>query len=99
MQMMKLDELDSRIGDSLAQIKNMDLAPVFGRNFENEDVYLDGREFVDCNFKNCRLFSHIGHWQVSGKYHLEDCVFHFEYPARVVWDTTVKLDRQSHSRQ
>ena len=60
--MAKLDEIDNRIQDLLDQIKNMDLAPVFGRNFENEDVYLDGREFVDCSFKNCRLFSHIGHW-------------------------------------
>jgi len=95
--MPKLDELDSRIQDLLAQIKKIDLAPVFGRNFENEDVYLDGREFVDCNFKNCRLFSHIGHWQVCGKYHLEDCAFQFEYPARVVWDTTVKLNSQPRS--
>lgn len=95
--MPKLDEIDSRIQDLLAQIKKIDLAPVFGRNFENEDVYLDGREFVDCNFKNCRLFSHIGHWQVSGKYRLEGCGFHFQYPASVVWDTTVKLSNQQHS--
>lgn len=97
--MAKPNEIDSRIQDLLAQIKNMDLAPVFGRNFENEDVYLDGREFVDCNFKNCRLFCCIGHWQASGKYQLEHCVFHFEYPARVVWDTTEKLNRQSHSSE
>ena len=95
--MAKLDEIDNRIQDLLDQIKNMDLAPVFGRNFENEDVYLDGREFVDCNFKNCRLFSHLGHWRLSGKYHLEGCGFHFLYPASVVWDTTVKLNRQKQN--
>ena len=95
--MPKIDEIDSRIQDLLAQIKKMDLAPVFGRNFENEDVYLDGREFVDCNFKNCRLFCYIGHWQACGKYHVEGCEFCFEYPARVVWDTTLKLNSQQHS--
>jgi hypothetical protein len=97
MQMMKLDKPDRRIQDLLAEIEKMDLAPVFGQNFENKDIYLDGREFVDCNFKNCRLFSHIGHWRISGRYHLEGCGFHFQYPASVVWDTTVKLGNQPHS--
>jgi hypothetical protein len=97
MQNMKLDKPDRRIQDLLAEIEKMDLVPVFGQNFENQDIYLDGREFVDCNFKNCRLFSHIGHWRVSGKYHLEGCGFHFQYPASVVWDTTVKLSNQPHS--
>jgi hypothetical protein len=88
--MPKLDEIDSRIQDLLTQIKKIDLSPVFGRDFENKDIYLDGREFVDCSFENCRLYSNIGHWQVSGKYQLQDCVFEFGYPARVVWDTTLK---------
>ncbi len=97
--MPKLDEIDSRIQSLLDQIKEIDLSPVFGRDFENEDVYLDGREFVDCNFKNCRLFCYIGHWQVSGKYHVDGCEFRFDYPARVVWDTTLKTKPQPHSNQ
>ena len=97
--MMDLGKRDRRIEDLLAEIEKMDLVPIFGQNFENQDIYLDGREFIDCNFRHCRLFSHIGHWRISGKYHLEGCGFHFRYPASVVWDTTVKLDRQSRSGQ
>lgn len=97
--MMTLDKPDRRIQDLLAEIEKMDLAPVFGQDFENQDIYLDGREFVDCTFKRCRLFSHIGHWRISGKYHLESCGFHFQYPASVVWDTTVKVNRQEPGSQ
>ena len=95
--MMNLDKPDGRIQDLLAEIEKMDLVPVFGQSFESADIYLDGREFVDCNFRNCRLFSHIGHWRISGKYHLEGCGFHFRYPASVVWDTTVKVGREPPS--
>jgi len=96
---MQLDKPDRRIQDLLAEIERMDLVPVLGQSFEDQDIYLDGREFVDCNFKHCRLFSHLGHWRFSGKYKLERCGFHFQYPASVVWDTTVKLSRQSDVSQ
>lgn len=94
---MKLDKPDRRIQDLMAEIERMDLVAVFGQVFEDQDIYLDGREFVDCRFKDCRLFSHIGHWRISGKVHLEGCGFHFQYPASVVWDTTVKLGQQPPS--
>jgi hypothetical protein len=96
---MKLDKPDRRIQDLLSEIERMDLVGVFGQNFENEDIYLDGREFVDCSFKDCRLFCHVGHWRISGKYDLDRCGFHFQYPASTVWDTTVKLNRQSDGSQ
>lgn len=91
---MELDKPDGRIQDLLVEIEKMDLGPVFGKNFEDEDIYLDGREFVDCSFKKCRLFSHLGHWRISGKTNLVDCNFRFQYPASVVWDTTVKMSRE-----
>jgi hypothetical protein len=94
--MAEFNELNEQIQDLLTQIKKIDLTPVFGRDFKNEDVYLDGREFVDCNFNNCRLFCYIGHWRVLGKYNVKDCEFRFEYPAGVVWDTVRKLDSQQH---
>lgn len=90
---MNLHKPDTRIQDLLAEIEKMDLAPVLDQSFEDQDIYLDGREFVNCSFRHCRLFSHIGHWRISGAYHLEDCGFHFQYPASVVWDTTVKVSR------
>jgi len=96
---MQLDKPDRRIQDLLEEIKKIDLDKVFGKNFKNQDIYLDGREFVDCNFKKCRLFCHIGHWRISGKSNLKDCHFQFEYPAGVVWDTTVKMSRKSDSGQ
>ena len=94
---MQLDKPDRRIGDLLTEIEKMDLDPVLDQNFVDQDIYLDGREFVNCNFKNCRLFCHIGHWRVSGEYHVEGCGFHFKYPASVVWDTTIKLNKSSDS--
>ena len=91
---MKLDKPDRRVQDLLAEIEKMDLVPVFGQNFEGDDVYLDGREFVDCSFKKCRLFCHLGHWRISGKIILVDNSFDFRYPASVVYDTSVKMSRQ-----
>ena len=90
---MKIDKPDRRVQDLLTEIEKMDLTPVFNENFEGQDIYLDGRDFVDCNFKDCRLFAHFGHWKFSGKCDLKGCGFHFQYPAAVVWATTVKVSK------
>lgn len=90
---MKLDKPDRRVQDLLAEIEKMDLVPVFNKNFVEQDIYLDGRDFVDCNFKNCRLFAHFGHWRFSGKCNVEGGGFHFQYPAVVVWGTYVKMSK------
>lgn len=96
---MKLDKPNRRIQDLLAEIEKVDLVPVFSQNFVDQDIYLDGRDFVDCNSKNCRLFAHLGHLRFSGKCNFDGSGFHFQYPASVVWDITVKTKSQPHSSQ
>lgn len=90
----ELDKPDRRIQNLLVEIEKMDLVHVFGQSFEDQDIYLDGREFVDCNFKHCRFFVRVGHWRISGKFHLEGCGFDFKYPSSVVRDTLVTLNSQ-----
>ena len=89
--MAELSEPNEQIQELLKALEKIDLVSVVGQNFKNQDIYLDGREFVDCKFKNCRLITHLGHCRLSGHYVIKDCKFDFMYPASTVWATTLKL--------
>ena len=89
--MAELSEPNEQIQELLKALKKIDLVSVVGQNFKNQDIYLDGREFIDCNFTDCRLITHLGHWRI-----LEGCVFKnftfdFMYPASTVRAVTLKL--------
>ena len=53
------------------------LETITGRSFSDQEVRLDGREFVGCNFRNC-MFSYGGGvpFILSGN-EMEDCRFEF----------------------
>jgi len=89
--MIDLAEPNEEIQELLKALEKISFMSVLGWEFKDQDVYLDGKEFVDCKFKNCRLVSHLGHWRIKGKCPMDDCHFDFQYPAGVIWDTTLKL--------
>jgi hypothetical protein len=79
----------------LTTLEKMPLELFKGRTFVDEDVYLDGREFVDCSFIRCRMFVKLGHFRfvVTGKTHQEMgyCEYRFLPPSDEVRDTIMML--------
>ena len=47
---------DVRIQNIMTEIEKLKLEKISNKTFVDQDIYLDGREFTDCVFKNCRLF-------------------------------------------
>jgi hypothetical protein len=86
---------DSRIPPILTSIEKLKLEVIKNQVFLDQDVYLDGREFVDCSFKRCRMFVKLGNFliTVTGKTHQEMgyCEFVFLPPASAVRDTIMML--------
>ncbi len=59
----------------LTEIERMHLDRINGQTLVEQDVYLDGREFRDCTFRNCHIFVKLGHFRLLGHNHFESCVF------------------------
>ena len=67
---------DIRIQNITSETEKIKLERIADRDFVETDVYLDGREFVNCIFKNCRLFIKLGVFRITGpRIHLEHCEF------------------------
>jgi hypothetical protein len=54
-----------------------ELETVTGRDFAGEEVQLDGREFVDCTFRNCALTYAGGTPFILGSPNLQGCTLEF----------------------
>jgi hypothetical protein len=54
---------------------------ITGRIFADQEVRLDGREFVGCNFRNCKLIYGGGLPFLLGGNEISDCNFEFVGPA------------------
>jgi len=90
--MIDISKPNEQIQELLKALDKISLMSVIGWEFKDQDVYLDGKEFVQCNFKNCRLISHLGHWQILiDSCVIKDSTFDFMYPASTIWKTTLQL--------
>jgi hypothetical protein len=74
---------DYRIQGILTDIEKAALEQVKDEEFVEQDVYLDGREFQGCTFRNCRIFAKLGHFVIRGSL-LKHCSFEFGGPAKGV---------------
>jgi hypothetical protein len=64
---------DARVQSILTDLEKLKLEEFNNRTFVDTDVYLDGRAFTDCFFKNCRFFVKLGNFRIGGKsLHLEN---------------------------
>jgi hypothetical protein len=59
----------------VTEIEKIKLEIIKDKTFVDTDIYLDGRSFVDCIFKNCRMFIKLGCFNIIGRIHLEGCEF------------------------
>jgi len=75
---------DPKINDVLIAIEQLDLDVVQGRQFKNETVYLDGREFRDCSFESCKIFIKLGVFRLTGSVKMIGSTFVMDGPANAV---------------
>jgi hypothetical protein len=79
----------------MADIEKLKPEKIENENFTGVDVYLDGREFINCTFKDCRLITNLGCYTIRGeKILLGGCTFHFLPPAQIILSTLNKLSDQ-----
>lgn len=55
-----------------------------GIEFEGQDVYLDGREFVDCAFRDCNIYITLGYFRMINPRSIVDCRFYLAGPAEIM---------------
>lgn len=77
-------EPEPRIGSVLANLKDGEFEVARGIDFTEQDVYLDGREFVDCSFRNCRIYITLGYFRLINPRAFVDCNFYLAGPAEIV---------------
>lgn len=76
-----------RITEFLGRLQRLSRARYEGVVFEDQDVFLDGRDFINCTFRRCRLRIVLGAFMFSGTQNLSECSWLLGGPA----DSTVKL--------
>lgn len=74
---------DARFAGPLFALDTIELEVVEGQTFREQDVWLDGRLFVNCEIVGCRLFVQLGVFGINGG-HIHHCGFMFRGPARNV---------------
>jgi hypothetical protein len=75
---------ETRINSVLATLQEWEFETAQGLEFEGQDVYLDGREFVDCSFRNCRIYITLGYFRMINPKALVDCQFFLAGPAEIM---------------
>lgn len=75
---------DSRIQSVLSEIEKIELELIENKSFIGQDVYLDGRDFVNCVFQYCTIHVKLGHFKIRGKIQLKNNVFKLYPPAEAV---------------
>jgi hypothetical protein len=89
---------DVRLQPILTEIEKIlvGLERIKGKTFTDTDVYLDGREFINCYFKNCKMFAKLGCFVITGDIHMDGCTFVFLPPAEAIKNTMNVLSQQPH---
>jgi len=85
---------DPRILQVVTKLETLNLVLVQRRHFADEAVYMDGREFKDCEFRGCRLLVKTGRFRITGNVHMSECTFEIDGPARGVQSIFELLARQ-----
>ena len=76
---------DIQLEPILTDIENIKLELIENKTFVDQDVYLDGRDFVSCIFKNCTIHIKLGHFTIRGSNTiLTNCNFKYYPPAEAV---------------
>lgn len=57
---------DGRVTEILGLIQGLSRTRFEGEVFEDQDVFLDGRDFINCTFRRCRLHIFIGLFSFTG---------------------------------
>ena len=78
---------DPRISKYALELVALPLARHEDETFADQDVYLDGREFVNCMFQRCRMHILLGRFRLLGTNSVPDCEWVLEGPT----ESTVKL--------
>lgn len=72
---------DPRITALREQLETVELIAVISQTFSGQDVFVDGRRFVECQFIGCRLISGTGRFDVSGDHLIGGTSFTLVGPA------------------
>ncbi|HSP55409.1 MAG TPA: hypothetical protein VLS25_07455 [Dehalococcoidia bacterium] len=75
---------EPRISAVLASLQDWEFDAATGIDFEGQDVHLDGREFVDCSFRNCRIYITLGYFRMVNPRSFVDCQFFLAGPAEIM---------------
>ena len=75
---------DARINAVLAALQDWEFETATGVEFEGQDVHLDGREFIDCSFRNCRIYITMGYFRMINPRAFVDCQFLLAGPAEIM---------------
>jgi len=76
---------DKRIQPIIAELEKIELELIENRTFADQDIYLDGREFISCIFKNCTMHVKLGHFSIRGTNTvLVNCDFKYYPPAESI---------------
>ncbi len=75
---------DPRIDAVLAAMQDWEFDVAQDVEFADQDVYLDGREFVNCSFRNCRIFITMGYFRMLNPRAFVDCNFLLAGPADIM---------------
>lgn len=75
---------EPRIGQLLAALQEWEFDTADGVDFVEQDVYLDGREFVNCSFRNCRIYITLGYFRLINPRAFVDCSFYLAGPAEIM---------------
>ena len=75
---------EPRINQLLATLQQWEFDAAQGVDFEEQDVYLDGREFIDCSFRRCNIYITLGYFRMINPRALVDCRFYLAGPAEIM---------------
>lgn len=75
---------EPRISAVLGAMQDWDFETATGIEFEAQDVHLDGREFIDCSFRNCRIYITLGYFRMINPKAIVDCQFMLAGPAEIM---------------
>jgi hypothetical protein len=75
---------EPRIDRILAGLQQWQFETAQGIDFTDQDVYLDGREFVDCSFRGCRVYITLGYFRMINPRAFVDCRFYLAGPAEIM---------------
>jgi|FLYL01.1.fsa_nt_gi hypothetical protein len=75
---------EPRINRILSGLQDWEFDTAQGLDLEDQDVYLDGREFIDCSFRNCNMYITMGYFRMINPRAFVDCRFYLAGPAEII---------------